>query len=122
MTGTARITIPLLQSYAPSTGTVVAKLNLGRQDNWKNLGTGEGRELSVLSATLTGTLRHEGIRYFLYTLSRYHPLICGRQWSRNSVPTPFRIFGICDLFDDIVRDSSRTFTSCYRVASTSRFG
>lgn len=60
--GTTQITIPLLQSYIATTSKVVAKVNLGRQDGWKSLGSGEGRELSVVSATLTGTLRHEGVR------------------------------------------------------------
>jgi len=59
---TVRLNIPLLQAYVMGTSNVIAKLNLGRKDGWTSLGTGQGRELSVISATLTGTIHHEGVR------------------------------------------------------------
>ena len=40
----------------------MAKVELGRRDGWKSLGEGHGRELSVLTATLRGNIRLEGLR------------------------------------------------------------
>ncbi|KAH7885915.1 hypothetical protein F5I97DRAFT_1876383 [Phlebopus sp. FC_14] len=54
--------IPLLVSYFPGTSKVNAKIELGRRDDWKNLGTGEGRELSVLAASIRGSVKRQGIR------------------------------------------------------------
>lgn len=56
------LVVPLLSSYTPGTSRVVAKLELGRADGWKSLGEGHGRELSVLSASLRGAIRLEGLR------------------------------------------------------------
>lgn len=54
--------IPLLSGYAIRSGNVVAHIELGRRDHWKSIGNGEGRELTVLSASLQGALRHRGVR------------------------------------------------------------
>ncbi|KIJ68602.1 hypothetical protein HYDPIDRAFT_106814 [Hydnomerulius pinastri MD-312] len=54
--------IPLLWSYAPGTTKVNARVDLGRRDEWKNLGNGEGRELSVWTASLRGAVKRHGIR------------------------------------------------------------
>jgi len=54
--------VPLLTSYAAGTTQVVAYLTLGRKDGWRSLGSGEGREISVLSASLRGEIRHHGVR------------------------------------------------------------
>jgi len=59
---TLTLHVPLLYSYIARTGPIEARVELGRKDGWKSLGTGEGRELSVLSATLVGALKHHGIR------------------------------------------------------------
>jgi hypothetical protein len=56
------ITISLLSSFAPGASRVVAKVELGRRDEWKSLGEGHGRELSVLSATLRGVIKLQGLR------------------------------------------------------------
>jgi hypothetical protein len=56
------ITIPLLSAQIIGASKAVAHVEVGRKDNWRSLGSGEGRELSVLSATLKGTLRHQGLR------------------------------------------------------------
>lgn len=56
------ITIPLLSSFAPGTSRVIAKVELGRRDGWKNLGEGHGRELSVVSASLRGVIKLRGLR------------------------------------------------------------
>jgi uncharacterized membrane protein len=37
-------------------------VELGRRDGWRALGNGEGRELSVFSASLRGTVKRHGIR------------------------------------------------------------
>ncbi|EGO05179.1 hypothetical protein SERLA73DRAFT_174147 [Serpula lacrymans var. lacrymans S7.3] len=54
--------IPLLLSYVTGVSRVIAKIELGRRDGWKSIGTGEGRELSVVSASLRGIVRRHGIR------------------------------------------------------------
>jgi hypothetical protein len=54
--------VPLLDSYSTRATNVFAKVELGRRDGWRSIGSGEGRELSVLSSSLRGTIRHHGIR------------------------------------------------------------
>lgn len=62
------ITIPLLSNVEAGTTSAVAHVELGRQDHWRTLGAGEGRELSVSSALLRGMVVHKGIRYALSLL------------------------------------------------------
>ena len=57
------IDIPMLSSYAPTTSNLHATVSLGRQDNWKTIGAGEGRELAVYEASLRGVVVHKGIQY-----------------------------------------------------------
>ncbi|KAJ7071169.1 hypothetical protein C8F01DRAFT_1109398 [Mycena amicta] len=54
--------IPLLASYATGAASVIADVEIGRRDHWKSLGTEQGRELSVISATLNGVVIHHGVR------------------------------------------------------------
>jgi len=54
-----------MDNFVTGANMVIAKLDLGRRDGWKGIGRGEGRELSVYSATLRGTLKHRGVRYVL---------------------------------------------------------
>jgi len=61
--GTSKLKVALMDSFATGTNLVIAKIDLGRRDGWKEIGRGEGRELSVYSATLRGSLRHRGVRY-----------------------------------------------------------
>jgi len=61
--GTSKLNVPLIDHFVTGTNLVNAKIDLGRMDGWKGIGRGEGRELSVYSATLRGTLRHRGVRY-----------------------------------------------------------
>lgn len=42
---------------------MVAYVEIGRNDQWRNLGSGQGRELSVVSASLRGVVVHSGLRY-----------------------------------------------------------
>lgn len=60
---TIKVDIPLLFQFTFGTSVVNARLELGRSDGWKSIGNGQGRELSVLEATLKGTVRPRGIRY-----------------------------------------------------------
>ncbi|KAK0208157.1 hypothetical protein DFS33DRAFT_1301671 [Desarmillaria ectypa] len=62
---TFNIDIPLLHSYTFGTPYVNAYVQLGRQDGWKTLGNGEGRELAISDAYLRGILVHRGIRGFV---------------------------------------------------------
>lgn len=63
--GTSKLKVPLMDNFVSVSNSVVAKVDLGRRDGWKGIGRGEGRELSVYSATLRGVLRHRGIRFVL---------------------------------------------------------
>lgn len=53
----------LLASFVPSTSKVNARLELGRRDEWRRIGRGEARELSVVTASLKGTVLYKGVRY-----------------------------------------------------------
>ncbi|KAI0051650.1 hypothetical protein FA95DRAFT_1533918 [Auriscalpium vulgare] len=72
---TRRSVVPLdirfLSAFTPGTRIVSARVELGRRDGWRSLGSGEGRELSVLAASLHGVVLHRGLRGLV---SRY-PLI-----------------------------------------------
>ncbi|OCH96036.1 hypothetical protein OBBRIDRAFT_702409, partial [Obba rivulosa] len=60
--GTINIQIPLLYSFVPGTTRLNAQVELGRRDQWKTIGNGEGREVSVISALLRGVVIHKGLR------------------------------------------------------------
>lgn len=60
--GTVDLTVHLLSGFALDTSRAIARVEVGRQDQWKGIGNGEGRELSVLSAVLRGTVVHQGVR------------------------------------------------------------
>jgi len=59
--GTSKLKVPLIENFATGANLVIAKIDLGRRDGWKGIGRGEGKELSVYSAALRGTLRHRGV-------------------------------------------------------------
>jgi len=61
----SNLKVSLMDNFATGTNLVMAKIDLGRRDGWKGIGRGEGRELSVYSATFRGNLRHRGVRYAL---------------------------------------------------------
>jgi hypothetical protein len=79
--------VALLKSYTPAVSDMLAYIQLGRQDRWKSLGRGEGREVSVLAASLAGVVKHQGVRYvlicswFAYDRTRY-----ATQWSCYPLP------------------------------------
>ena len=58
--------VALLTSYTPAVSDMLAYIQLGRQDRWKSLGRGEGREVSVLAASLAGVVKHQGVRYVFF--------------------------------------------------------
>jgi len=41
---------------------MVAYVEVGRRDGWKSLGSGQGKEISVIAASVRGTVVHHGIR------------------------------------------------------------
>lgn len=61
--GTVHLTVPLVSNIETGTSTVIANVELGRRDQWKSIGNGEGRELSVSAAFLRGVVVHQGLRY-----------------------------------------------------------
>ncbi|KAG1716006.1 hypothetical protein ID866_1171 [Astraeus odoratus] len=54
--------VHLLTSYVPGTSKVSARVDIGRRDEWRKLGGGECRELSVVTAFLKGVVQYRGIR------------------------------------------------------------
>ena len=58
--------VPLLTSYTPAVSNLLAYIQLGRQDGWRNVGRGEGREISVLAASLRGVVKHQGVRCVVF--------------------------------------------------------
>jgi hypothetical protein len=67
---------------------VIANIEVGRRDHWRSLGAGEGRELSVLSANLRGTLRHKGVRCVICS----HPLNHNVNPGCSGISTRFPLF------------------------------
>lgn len=63
------IEIPMLDSFVPGSSRLMVDVTIGRQDVWKSIGSGEGRELSVVSASLKGILAHKGPRYAQFAMS-----------------------------------------------------
>ncbi|KAJ3803396.1 hypothetical protein GGU11DRAFT_4862 [Lentinula aff. detonsa] len=70
------IEIPMLDSFVPETAQVAVDVKIGRQDVWKGIGNGEGRELSVYSASLKGILVHKGIRGLVTRFPTTFSIIC----------------------------------------------
>ncbi|KAF9076132.1 putative adipose-regulatory protein-domain-containing protein [Rhodocollybia butyracea] len=70
------IDIPMLDSFVTGTSQVVADVMIGRQDVWKNIGNGEGRELSVFSASLKGILVHKGFRGLVTRFPTFFSMVC----------------------------------------------
>ncbi|KAH9950446.1 hypothetical protein B0H21DRAFT_535360 [Amylocystis lapponica] len=60
--GTVDLNIPLLTSFVADTSRAIARVELGRRDQWRNIGNGQGRELSVLSALLRGIAVRQGVQ------------------------------------------------------------
>ena len=60
--GTVNLKVPLVTSMEMGVSNVIAQLEVGRRDDWRTIGTGVGRELSVSSALLRGVVVHQGFR------------------------------------------------------------
>ncbi|KAI0778594.1 hypothetical protein BD413DRAFT_510336 [Trametes elegans] len=60
--GTVDLNIPMLQNFAIGTTRALARVELGRKDQWRTLGDGHGRELAVLSGYIRGVVLHHGVR------------------------------------------------------------
>ncbi|KDQ07883.1 hypothetical protein BOTBODRAFT_59713 [Botryobasidium botryosum FD-172 SS1] len=64
--------IPLVRSFsAPTSYPLRARIEIGRKDGWRSLGSGEGRELHVYSAELRGVVKLQGV----WALISNHPII-----------------------------------------------
>ncbi|KAH8120211.1 hypothetical protein DFH11DRAFT_1558906 [Phellopilus nigrolimitatus] len=57
--------VPLASSVVTGAARIKVRVEIGRKDGWRTLGTGEGRELSVFAATLHGEVRPQGLRRIL---------------------------------------------------------
>ncbi|KAI8981256.1 hypothetical protein BD414DRAFT_464337 [Trametes punicea] len=60
--GTVDLNIPMLQNFVIGTTRALARVEVGRRDQWKTLGEGHGREVSVLSGYIRGVVLHHGVR------------------------------------------------------------
>ncbi|KIJ23591.1 hypothetical protein M422DRAFT_195758 [Sphaerobolus stellatus SS14] len=60
---TLNVDVPLLSQFMAGTTNVQIRLEIGRADGWKSVGSGQARELTVLEATVKGIIRPTGIRY-----------------------------------------------------------
>ncbi|KAJ7275185.1 hypothetical protein B0H12DRAFT_1086139 [Mycena haematopus] len=69
------IEVPLLTAFAPGAKHVVASVEVGRRDNWKSLGNEQGREVSVITASLRGVVVHHGIRGVVTRLPLFSALV-----------------------------------------------
>ena len=59
---TSHINVVLLESFVPGKSGLSAHVRIGREDSWKTLGSGQGREVSVTSAYLRGLVVPHGVR------------------------------------------------------------
>ncbi|EPT03900.1 hypothetical protein FOMPIDRAFT_127752 [Fomitopsis schrenkii] len=62
---TVDMDILLVSSFSLDGKSAIARVELGRRDQWKSIGSGEGRELTVFSAVLRGVVVHKGARGFI---------------------------------------------------------
>lgn len=72
-TNVINLDIALLDSFVSRTTNILAHVEIGRQDSWKSIGDGRGREVSVIAASLHGKAIPQGVRYVDFTQLR--PLI-----------------------------------------------
>lgn len=57
-----RMNVPLLDSFVTTSSNLAATVEIGRADSWNTIGTGQGREVSTLFASLRGLAVPHGIR------------------------------------------------------------
>ncbi|KAI0257668.1 putative adipose-regulatory protein-domain-containing protein, partial [Lactifluus subvellereus] len=88
---TTTLKIPLLSRYVCGASRVAAKIEIGRQDGWKSIGSGEGKELSVLTASIEGRVRPQGVRGII---SRF-PVLSGAFASAVFLAVSFTVLAIC---------------------------
>ncbi|KAI0721221.1 hypothetical protein C8T65DRAFT_705269 [Cerioporus squamosus] len=60
--GTIDLNLQMLSDFVVGTTRALARVELGRRDQWRTLGQGHGRELAVLSGTIRGIVKHHGVR------------------------------------------------------------
>jgi len=61
-TNVINLDIALLDSFISRTTNILARVEIGRQDGWKSIGDGRGREVSVIAASLHGRAIPHGVR------------------------------------------------------------
>ncbi|KAI0652281.1 hypothetical protein C8Q79DRAFT_997408 [Trametes meyenii] len=60
--GTVDLNIPMFDGLTIGTSRALARVELGRKDQWKSIRDGQGRELAVLSGYIRGVVLHRGVR------------------------------------------------------------
>ena len=59
---TIRMNVPLLDSFVTTSSNLAATVDIGRTDSWATVGTGQGREVNIVFASLKGLAIPHGIR------------------------------------------------------------
>ncbi|TCD62778.1 hypothetical protein EIP91_006422 [Steccherinum ochraceum] len=85
--------IPLLSSFESGQSNARAYIEFGRSDQWRSLGKGEGKELSVSSVQIRGVVVHKGFRGLL---TRF-PLLTAMASSGAFLFVSFTILASCIL-------------------------
>jgi len=84
-----RLTVILSDNVELPASPTYARVEVGRQDAWRGVGNGEGRELTVLSALLRGQVVPKGIRGWLVRYPVSISVISGMAFFVVS------LFGLC---------------------------
>jgi len=84
-----RLTVVLSDNVELPASPTRARVEVGRQDTWRGVGNGEGRELTVLSASLRGQVVPKGIRGWLVRYPVLISIISGMAFFVVS------LFGLC---------------------------
>ncbi|EAU92690.1 hypothetical protein CC1G_01735 [Coprinopsis cinerea okayama7 len=71
------IDVPLLSAFVPGNSRIQGHVQVGRFDQWKSIGSGQGRELSILSASLRGLAVPHGIRGLAIRFRLLSSLVAG---------------------------------------------
>jgi hypothetical protein len=59
---TVHVNVPLLDYFVSTSTNLAATVEIGRADSWSTIGTGQGREVNIMFASLKGLAIPHGIR------------------------------------------------------------
>jgi hypothetical protein len=109
----AHLKVPMLESFEAGSSSLFARVEIGRHDNWKLLGAGQGQELSVISASLRGLAVPHGI----WGLAIRFPLLAAIASALIFLLILSLIVGLC-LVPLILRNTTRDTEDRDKALST----